>query len=367
MEGFIMNMEIDSQTRLRRLFYLIAAFVIAIGMVAVMLYAAQEMPVRADPVNVGLVLEYPENSPWNSLSYQGLMRAETDLGVIGTVYTTTSEEDYSPKLQACVLDGNELCISVGFTTQGAISATASINTATNFAIVDVPFDPPQQNLRAINFRVNEPSYLAGTLTGLMTQSDVLGVIGGMEIPGVTIFIDGFTQGAMCANPDVTQLVTYTNNFVDPALGANVAQNMIQQGADVIFPPAGSTGNGAILTATQSSAWAIGFDTDQYNTLFMSGTITGSEYLLTSVIKKLDNAVYQTIADQVNGVFTPGYVGYGLAEDAVGLAPFHDAEEAIPDEYKGRLAWLEQGIISGTVDVSTDCPSQIFLPFLTRNE
>ena len=158
---------------------------------------------------------------WNELSYQGLMRAETELGVIGTVYTATSDADYGPNLEACVLDGNDLCISVGFSTQDAISETASTYTATNFAIVDLPFDPNQQNLRAINFQVDEPSYLAGTLAGLMTQSDKLGLIGGMEIPGVTIFIDGFMQGAMCANLDVTQLLTYTWNFGDPDLGASV--------------------------------------------------------------------------------------------------------------------------------------------------
>lgn len=362
-----MHAKSERQNYLRRLFSLIAAFMIAFGMLTVMFFAAQGMPARADPVGVGLVLDFDENSLWNELSYQGLLRAETDLGVFGTVYTATSPADYGPNLEACVLDGNELCISVGYTTQDAISKTASTYPGVNFALVDLPFDPIQQNLRAINFQVDEPSYLAGTLAGLMTQSDHLGLIGGMEIPGVTIFIDGFMQGAMCANPDVTQLLTYTWNFGDPDLGASVAQDMIGQGADVIFPPAGTTGEGAILTATQSSVWAVGFDVDQYYTLFMSGTITGSEYLLTSVVKNIDNGVYLTIADQVNGAFTPGSLYYGLAEDGVSLAPFHDAEAAIPDEYKGRLAWLESGIISGTVDVSSGCPSQVFLPFLNRKE
>lgn len=338
-------------------------------MLAVLLIAAQKMPVRADPVGVGLVTESSsvDGSTWDQLSYQGLVRAESDLGVVGTVYTATSSADYGPNLDKCVLDGNELCISVGFLTHEAISETAALYPGTNFAIVDLPIYPHHQNLRSINFQVDEPSYLAGALAGMMTQSDVLGLIGGMEIPGVTIFIDGFMQGALCANPDVTQMITYTNNFGDPALGAGVARDMIQQGADLIFPPAGPTGNGAILTATQSSVWAVGLDTDQYETLFMSGAITGSEYLLTSVVKKIDNGVYLTIADQVNGTFTPGFVDYGLADDGVGLAPFHDAEPAIPAEYKGRLAILEQGIISGTVDISSGCPSQVFLPFLNRQD
>lgn len=362
-----MNVNFEAPKCHQRIFSLIAACVIAIGMLAVMLVAAKGMPVRADSIGVGLVLEYFEPSPWNNLSLQGLMRAETDLGVIGTVYTATSDADYLPNLEACVLDGNALCISVGFSTMDAISATAATYTGTNFAIVDLPWDPPHQNLRAINFQADEPSYLAGTLASLMTQSDKLGLIGGMEIPAVTIFVDGFMQGAMCAKADVTQLITYTNEFGDPALGAVVAQDMIQQGVDVIFPPAGSTGYGSILTATQSSVWAVGYDEDLYYSLFMSGTITGSEYLLTSVVKKIDNAVYLTIADQVNGAFNPGSVYYSLADDGVGLAPFHDAEEAIPDEYKGRLAWLEQGIISGTVDVSSGCPSQVFLPYLNRQD
>lgn len=363
----MMKIRIDWRNRVRRLFSIIAACVIAIGMLAVMLLAVQRMPVKADAVGVGLVLEYSTNSPWNDLSRQGLMRAETDLGVIGTVYTTTSDEDYYNKLQACAVDGNELCISVGFTTMDAISATAATYTGTNFAIVDLPWDPPHQNLRAVNFQVDEPSYLAGTLAGLMTQSDMLGVIGGMEIPGVTTFIDGFMRGAKCANPDVMQPLVYTNDFISPTLGAIVAQDMIQQGADVIFPVGGEMGNGAILTATQSSVWAFGIDTDQYETLFMSGTITGSEYLLTSVLKKIDNAVYLTIADQVSGTFTPGSVYYGMVDDAVALAPFHEADVAIPNEYKAKLVWLKRGIISGTVDVSSGCPAQIFLPIINRQD
>lgn len=352
-----------------RLLFVVFACTIAFGMLAVMLIGAQAMSVNADPVRVGLVIEGQsvEDSLWDNLSYQGLLRAEADLGVIGTVYTATTPADYGPNFQKCSLDGNQLCISTSFLTTEAISDAANLYPGVDFAIVDVEIGSAQPNLRSIAFQVDEAAYLAGTLAGLMTQSDKLGVIGGMEIPPVMMYIDGFSHGAACANADVTTEITYTNNFGDPELGAAVAQQMIQVGADVIFPPAGPTGNGAVLTATQSAVWAVGFDVDQYKTLFQNGAVAGSEYLLTSVVKNIDNAVYLTISDVVSGTFTPGKVSYGLAEEGVALAPFHEAEENIPDDYKARLAWLEQVIISGTLDWKTGCPARIFLPYTIRQE
>ena len=103
------------------------------------------------------------------------------------------------------------------------------------------------------------------------------------------------------------------------------------GADVIFGVGGNTGNGAILTATQSGAWAIGVDTDQYNTVFESGSVAGSDRLLSSAMKRLDNAVFDTIGDVISGTFTSGTVLYTVAEDGVGLAPFHETDPLIPHE------------------------------------
>ena len=158
------------------------------------------------------------------------------------------------------------------------------------------------------------------------------------------------------------LTTYTGTFGDPWLGADTAQAMIEQGADVIFGAAGITGNGAILHSAQNGKWAIGVDADQYLSVFENGSILGSDKLLSSAMKRVDNAVYQTIDDYVNGEFSSGTVIYDLNTDGVGLAPFHDAESSIPQEVKDNLDGVIQGIANGVIDIDNSC-SQAPNPFI----
>ncbi len=321
--------------------------------------------------HVGLVTDSPNlmDGSINQMSYEGLLRAESELGILGTVYTSTDTADIQTKLEQCALDGNGLCISVGYQTMGAISVTAPMFSQTHFAILDSAFDTYPDNLRGITFSSEEAAYLAGTLAGYMTESDILGIIGGMQIPPVDAFIDGYAQGALCANPQVTTLITYTNDFLNPELGSQYALDMLAQDADIIFAPAGPTGAGAIISATQAGAWAVGVDFDQYFTDFMSGTITGSEYLLTSAIKKFDNAVYHTIADQIDELFTPGTVIYDLVSNGVGLAPFHEADAAIPADAKAAVEDARLGLIDGSIDPYGPCPVaeyKVFLPLGSKN-
>ncbi|MBN1955906.1 MAG: BMP family ABC transporter substrate-binding protein [Anaerolineae bacterium] len=308
-------------------------------------------------IAVGLVTDEGTlaDMSFNWLSYQGLLRAEAELGVTGTVYTSTNPADYAPNLQQCADDGNELCLSVGFATAEAIWNAAQANPGTRFAIVDASWDEEYPaNLRGMTFAAEEGAYLAGTLAGLMTDSDVLGVIGGMPIPPVDDFVYGYRNGAQCANLTTTVLISYAWNFGDPGLGAQLAQALMAQGADVIFAPAGGTGTGAVLTATQSGAWGIGVDVDFYRTVFMSGTVEGSEMLLTSALKRLDNAVYSTIVDVISDTFSAGTLRYDLAMEGVGIAPFHEADPSVPQEVRDALAQVEQGILDGSIDVNISC-------------
>ena len=210
---------------------------------------------------------------FNEWAYAGLLRAQDELGVDGTVYTLTDQADIAANLAQCVSEANELCIAVGFMASEAISASAQAYPETQFAILDVEFPDYPENLQGMVFASEEAGYLAGTLAGKMTESGVLGLIGGMHIPAVTTFLDGYAQGAACANPDVTTVISYTNNFIDPTLGRSMLRRCSDRGADVIFAAAGPTGNGAILTTTQSSAWAVGVDSDQYVTLFANGAVS----------------------------------------------------------------------------------------------
>jgi basic membrane lipoprotein Med (substrate-binding protein (PBP1-ABC) superfamily) len=264
-----------------------------------------------------------------------------------------------------VNDGNELCLSVGFSTAEAIATTAAANPGTSFAVVDAQFENYPSNLRGTGFAGGEAGYLAGTLAGLMSETDVVGGVGGMRIPSVEAYLQAYQNGAQCANPGVTVLLTYTGTFVDPQLGAAVAQAMMSAGADVIYPVAGPTGNGALLETAQSGDWAIGVDTDQYATLFKSGAVPGSDKLLSSTMKKLDSAVFETISDVVDGAFTPGTVIYDLATDGVALAPFHEADPYVPQSVRDALGVVEQGIIDGSINVSKGC-YYVYLPLVVSN-
>lgn len=291
---------------------------------------------------------------FNYTAYQGLLQAETDLGVVGTVYEPATSADYETELQQCVADGNELCFAVGFSMGDAINNVAAANPGTAFALLDFSFDTPPSNLRGILFNEKQVGYLAGALAGKMTTSNVIGVVGGMYIPPVINFVEGYRNGAQCVGAGANVLRNYTGTFTDPNLGAAVAADMISRGADVIFGAAGQTGNGAILHSAQDNVWSIGVDTDQYLTVFENGAVPGSGYLLTSAMKRLDTAVYDTIQDQIGGTFTSGTVTYSLADNGVGLAPYHEADDDIPQATKDYVNAVKAGILASTIDINYPC-------------
>jgi len=324
------------------------------------------------PMLVGLV---PDETGVNNmvslnwLSYQGLLRAENELGVVGTVYTPTDSTEYAAKLQACVDDGNDLCISVGFQMGPATSSIAEGNPGTaEFAIVDYIYDgyPDSNNLRGMWFAYDEMGYLAGTLAGLMTQSNIIGDIGGPQfVPSVVDLVEGYRNGAQCANRDVNVLREYAPTFGDPVLGAMIAQEMIGQGADVVFAAAGATGFGAVITTTQSDVWGIGVDVDFYLSVFNNGAEDGSDKLLSSAMKRLDNAVFDTISDVKSGAFSSGTVIYDLAVGGVGLAPFHEADPFVSQGVRDDIDQIRQGIIQGTISTGDSCRYQVYLSFLHK--
>ncbi len=349
------------------LFSLLLGLLLLVGVVAHGMEAAPPSVYSGPPVlKVGLVIdENGLDEIWNELPYLGLLRAETEIGISGTVYTPTGSSDYAAKVQQCVTDGNDLCLTSSWLMGDITQAAANGNPNTKFAILDVSYDSYPGNLRGIIFKSEEAGYLAGTLAGLMSQSHVIGDIGGMPIPPVDAFVHGYRNGAQCANPRVTVLIDYAGTFGDPELGAAMAQAMIAQGADVIFAPAGPTGTGAVMTATQSGVWGIGVDFDYYDMAFGAGTVPGADKLLSSAVKHFDNAVYRTISDTVQSAFTAGTVVYGLEEAGVGLAPFHEADPMVPQPVRDALDTARVGLISGSVNVEDGCRTYLYLPQINR--
>jgi basic membrane protein A len=326
-----------------------------------LIFQLEVQSTQSATIPVGLVVTEAgiNDASFNWGAYQGLIRAENDGFASTTIYTPTNSGDYANKLSDCAAV-NDLCIAVGYGFATPVSSAAASYPAVNFATVDVTYDTYPANLRGLTFASDQVAYLAGTLAGLMTANDKVAAIGGWNVPTVNIFIDGYRNGAKCSNSEVTVAITYTNSFGNPGQGAQVAQQLISQGNDVIFGVAGPTGNGAILTATQSGVWAIGVDIDQYVTLFESGVVDGADKLLTSAIKGVNSAVYQTIQDQLQGNFTSGTVVYTLLNDGVGLAPYHEAESSIPESVQTQVESVRQGIIDGDINPRISCPMQVGL-------
>lgn len=365
-------MDIESIRRMRRLLRaIVLAFFPCLLMLTIFAFLIGNQPnVQAAPVTISVGLITDEtgvaDGGFNQLAYQGLQRAVTNLGVTGTVYEPANSGEYELKVQQCVSDGNDLCIGVGFLLTDAIYNAAVINSGVKFAGLDTFFPSFPANLRSNSFAYREMGYLAGTLAGLMTASDTIGDIGGMEIFAVIELVEGHRNGAQCANMNIEVLEQYSGSWFDPNLGADIAQDMIAQSADVIFAPAGYTGVGAVLSAAQSGEWVIGVDVDQYHTVFGSGTVAGSEKILSSVVKRVDNAVYLDIQDAIADEFTSGEYWMNLENEGIALAPYHEADSAIPQAVKHQLALTQQNIIVGIVDVNDTCRNYLYIPVVENS-
>jgi basic membrane lipoprotein Med (substrate-binding protein (PBP1-ABC) superfamily) len=317
-------------------------------------HTGQFPPTYTWPTRIGLVTDEGgiADQSFNYTAYQGLLQANADLNIDGVLYQSAGG-DYHQALQTCVDAPNELCIAVGFGMATAAQDAATNNAGTKFAILDVSYDTPPSNLRGILFNEKQVGYLAGALAAKMTASNDVGVVAGMQIPPVERFVDGYRNGAQCTSP-VNVLVNYTGTFVDPAVGAAAAADMLSRGADVIFGVGGMTGNGAILYSAQNGGWSIGVDTDQYLTVFGNGAVAGSDKLLSSAMKRLDNAVYQTIEDLLAGTFSSATVTMDLSNNGVGLAPYHETDAVIPQAAKDHIDAVKADIISGAINIDYPC-------------
>jgi basic membrane protein A and related proteins len=305
---------------------------------------------EAEPIRVGLVTDIGglNDRGFNSLANEGLERAASELGAEIRVLESKSDADYIPNLSTLAEEGFDLIISVGFLMGEATHTAAEEFPDTNFAIIDNAYGGEGceetntcelSNLQGLLFKEQETGYLAGYLAGLVTESNTISSVGGIKIPPVDRFIAGYQAGAMASNPDITTLNAYSEDFVDQAKCKEVALDQIAEGSDVVFQVAGGCGLGALDAAQQEGVWGIGVDADQ---AFLG------EHVLTSALKRVDEAVFQTISAVADGSFAGGSVTlFGLAEDGVGLGEFspNAPQEAIDE----ALAQVD-GIVSGEIEV-----------------
>jgi basic membrane protein A len=285
---------------------------------------------------------------FNSLANQGLEQAAAEIGVETRVLESKSDADYIPNLSTLAEDGYDLIISVGFLMGEATHQAAEAFPDTSFAIIDFAYGGDGcedtnscelPNLQGLVFKEQETGYLVGYLAGLVTESNTISSVGGIKIPPVDRFIAGFQKGATDANPDVKTLNGYSEDFVDQAKCKELALDQIAKGSDVVFQVAGGCGLGALDAASEKGVWGIGVDADQ---AFLG------DHVLTSALKRVDQAVYQTIDALVAGSFTGGGVSvFGLAEEGVGLG---EVSPNAPQDAVDQTLEQIPAIISGEIEV-----------------
>jgi len=295
---------------------------------------------------------------FNDLSWAGLEAAKAQLGIDVKVLESTQMTDYDSNLAQLASAGYSPVFAVGFLMTDAVTKAATTTPDTNFAGIDIFVADPPKNYVGISFKENEAGYLAGIVAGLATKDsfdsrlnkdNVIGFVGGMKIPPVQKFEAGFIAGAKSVNPTVKVESIYVGKFDDQAGGKEAGLALIDKGADVVFAAAGQTGVGT-FAACQSSKKAlfIGVDSDQYLTLTNPG-----DTILTSAVKKIDVAVLDVVKKASEGAFPGGQnLEFGLTEDGVGIAPFHDFDAKVPQAIKDAVAKGIADVKAGTVKVPT---------------
>jgi basic membrane protein A len=296
-------------------------------------------------IKVGLVTDIGglNDRGFNHLSYVGLKRAESELGLQQRVYQAKSTQEYVPNLSTFARQGYDLTIGVGFTEATAIDTVAANFPNSKFAIVDVdqttePHKPA--NLLGLLFKEQETGYLVGYLAGLEEKrrpgKDVIGSVGGQKQPPVDRFIAGYQAGAKAADPGITTLNGYSEDFADLAKCKQIALNQIEQGAGVIFQVAGGCGLGALDAAKEKGLWGIGVDADQ--------SFLGP-YILTSAVKRVDTAVFDAIKLVVDGKFKGGNITFGLKDNGVAIGKI---SPKVPKSEVAKVMQIRADIVAGKI-------------------
>ncbi len=305
-----------------------------------------------------------DDRSFNQSSYAGFQAAaQANPNIKISYVSSNSQNDYTPNLNAEVNKGCAAIVAVGGLMADAVKSVAAKNPSSQFAEVDAPSSG--SNVYGLQYNTAQGAFLGGYLAAAMSKTGKVATFGGLNIPPVTIYMDGFWEGVQYYNQQKGKNVqvlgwneknqkggTFAQSFTDQNKGRSISQAFIQQGADVIFPVAGGTGLGAGAAAQASGGKVsvIWVDTD--------GCVSASQYcqyFLTSVTKNITDSVKKYTTESAGGSFPTGnYIGT-LANDGTGLAPYHDFDSKIPADVKNELSQIKSDIISGKIKITS--PSQ----------
>jgi basic membrane protein A and related proteins len=288
---------------------------------------------------------------FNQLAYQGLQRAEKQLGVRGDVYQSASAQDYVPNLSTAARKKADLVVAVGFDQAAAVAKVAKEFPDTHFAIIDVDqrdLAGKPRNVEGLIFREQEVGYLAGYLAGLQELKgggkNTIGSVGGEKQPPVDRYIAGYEAGARKADPSVKLLNAYSQDWVDQAKCKNAALSQIAAGATIVFQVAGGCGLGVLDAAKERNVWGIGVDADQ--------SYLGPQ-VLTSAEKRVDTSVFSTVKQVLAKKFAGGTNAvFSLANDGVGLGKI---SPKVPRADVAKVKQIAQQIAAGKI---SDIPTEV---------
>ncbi|HEY4001066.1 MAG TPA: BMP family ABC transporter substrate-binding protein [Candidatus Xenobia bacterium] len=291
---------------------------------------------------------------FNDSAYQGLKQAEAELGIDPTVMQSKEEADFEKNLRTCAQAHFDLTIAVGIALTDAVKSVAGQYPDVKFGLVDGTVDG-MKNVTCLTFKEEEGSFLVGALAGMMTKSNKTSFIGGRAIPLILKFASGYEAGVEEVNPKATTIEGFTGKWDDPGLGKEMADAQYAQGIDIIYAAAGACNQGVIEASKEKGPgfWSIGVDSDED----FLGTADPTNpappgRCLTSMVKHVDLAVFNTIRDLKAGQFHPGKVTFGLKEGGVSLSDMKYTRQDVPPADLTRIEQLKADIIAGKIKVPT---------------
>jgi basic membrane protein A len=300
-----------------------------------------------------------DDKSFNATAWKGIQDAEQSMGIEGKYLESQQQTDYEKNINAFIEEGCDLIVTVGFLLGDATAAAAEANPEQKFSIVDFAYDPTIDNVLGQVFNTDEAAFLAGYLAAGVSQTGKVGTFGGIQIPTVTVFMDGFALGVDYYNQQkgtsvevlgwdpAAQTGLFTGNFESLDDGRNLGESLMDEGADIIMPVAGPVGLGtAAAVQERGGVYIIGVDSDWTQTSPEFSDIT-----LTSVLKKMDVTTQESIQMTMDGTFAGGVVVGTLENTGVDLAPFHELDSMVPDDLKSELETIRQGIIDGSIQTS----------------
>ena len=304
-----------------------------------------------------------EDASFNEAVYRGLLQAEDELGVQIRALESNTPEDFAPNVQATVDEGCDVIFGVGFALEEALKASAQENPDMVYVAVDgdnTVDGEPLANVKSVRYAMYESSYLAGYLSAAYSTTKTLGTYGGVQIPPVTDFMDGFYYGAMAYAADSGEEITVlgwdpmagTGDFIgdfapNSATSKSIAASQVEQGADVIFPVGGDQFGAASEAISEAGIEGVmvGVDLD-----IAATSPQYAPFVLTSAEKRMTAATFDIISDLASGgeFSNETYLGT-LANNGTDISPLYEFDDAVSQDVKDRLEELKQGIISGDVD------------------